>query len=191
MKKILMNKEALARTIKRLAHEIIEKNNGSKDLAIVGIQSRGVIIGKRIVKEIRSAARAEAGYAEAGYAELKKDVPFGIMDIALYRDDINTRANPLALKETDIPFDVTGKKIVLVDDVLYTGRSTRAALDGLMDMGRPQSIQLAVIIDREGHRELPIKADYVGMSYPTGLKDTVMVELMETVGREQVILTAK
>jgi len=176
-----MNKEALARTIKRLAHEIIEKNDGAKDIAIVGIQTRGVNIGKRIIKEMRSAARGE----------LKKDIPFGIMDIALYRDDINTRANPLALKETDIPFDITGKKIVLVDDVLYTGRSTRAALDGLMDMGRPQSIQLAVIVDREGHRELPIKADYVGVSYPTGLKDTVTVEFMETDGREQVVLTTK
>ena len=181
MKKILMNKEALARTIKRLAHEIIEKNKGTKDLAIVGIQTRGVNLGKRIVKEIRAASRAE----------LKKDLPFGIMDIALYRDDINTRANPLALKETDIPFDVTGKKIVLVDDVLYTGRSTRAALDGLMDMGRPQSIQLAVIVDREGHRELPIKADYVGMTYPTELNETVVVEFLETDGREQVVLKTK
>jgi pyrimidine operon attenuation protein/uracil phosphoribosyltransferase len=181
MKKVLMNKDALSRTIKRLAHEIIEKNNGTKDLVIVGLQTRGVNIGKRIVKEIRAASRGE----------LKKDLPFGIMDIALYRDDINTRANPLALKETEIPFDITGKKVVLIDDVLYTGRSTRAALDGLMDMGRPKNIQLAVIVDREGHRELPIKADYVGMSYPTELKDTVIVEFMETDGREQVILTTK
>jgi pyrimidine operon attenuation protein/uracil phosphoribosyltransferase len=181
MTKILMNKEALARTIKRLAHEIIEKNSGIKDVAIIGIQTRGVNIGRRIIKEIRAAARPR----------IKQDVPFGIMDIALYRDDINTRANPTALKETDIPFDITGKKIVLVDDVLYTGRSTRAALDGLMDMGRPQSIQLAVIIDREGHRELPIKADFVGMTYPTELKDNVVVECMETDGREQVVLTTK
>jgi pyrimidine operon attenuation protein/uracil phosphoribosyltransferase len=176
-KKIIMNREEISRTIKRLAHEIVEKNFGVKNLAIIGVQTRGVFIGKRIVREI----------IKAGLAEGKNDLPFGLLDITLYRDDVNTLETPPPVKETDIPFDMTDKNIVLVDDVLFTGRSIRAALDELMDFGRPKSIQLAVLVDR-GHRELPIEPNFVGKKFLTSRDETVSVELEESDGQDRVVL---
>jgi pyrimidine operon attenuation protein/uracil phosphoribosyltransferase len=176
-KKIIMSREEISRTVKRLAHEIVEKNFGAKDLAIIGIQTRGVFLAKRIIREA----------LKAGLAEGRSDIPFGTLDITLYRDDVDSLPTPPAIKETDIPFDLTDKKIVLVDDVLFTGRSIRAALDELMDFGRPKTIQLAVLVDR-GHRELPIEPNFVGKSFPTAWEERISVELDEIDGKDQVVL---
>lgn len=176
-KKTIMSKEEISRTVKRLAHEIVEKNFGVADLAIVGVQTRGVFLGKRIIKEIFN----------AGLAEGTKDIPFGILDITLYRDDVSTMENPPHVKETDIPFDLTGKKIVVIDDVIFTGRSIRAALDELMDFGRPQNIQLAVLVDR-GHRELPIEPNFTGKKFLTARDERIDVQLEEVDGKDAVVL---
>jgi pyrimidine operon attenuation protein / uracil phosphoribosyltransferase len=176
-KKPILSKEELGRTIKRLALEIVEKNFGTKDLALVGIQTRGVPLAKRILAEIQKTCKE-------GEAD---DIPFGTLGITLYRDDVGTLETPPALKETEINFDLTGRKIILIDDVIYTGRTIRAALDELMDFGRPQSIQLAVVIDR-GHRELPIEANFVGKKFQTSKEEKIEVELEEVDGQDRVVL---
>ncbi|MEA1940297.1 MAG: bifunctional pyr operon transcriptional regulator/uracil phosphoribosyltransferase PyrR [Candidatus Caldatribacteriota bacterium] len=159
-----MKETEIKRTLVRIAHEIVEKNKGVDNLALIGIRTRGVFLAKRLSREILKIE--------------KKEIPVGILDITLYRDDLSLVARqPLVLK-TEIPFDISQKKIVLVDDVLYTGRTIRAAMDGIIDLGRPQIIQLAVLIDR-GHREFPIRADYIGKNLPTSKKEIVKVRLKE------------
>ena len=162
----------VSRILRRMSHEIIERNKGAKELALVGIRTRGIHLAERIAKNIEG-------------IEGKK-VEVGSLDITMYRDDIGT--HPRAkVGPTEIPFDVTDKNIVIVDDVLYTGRSSRAALDAIMDYGRPRTIQLAVLIDR-GHRELPIRADYVGKNIPTSGNEMVKVSLVEVDGRDGVLI---
>ncbi|MGH7858437.1 MAG: bifunctional pyr operon transcriptional regulator/uracil phosphoribosyltransferase PyrR, partial [Candidatus Binatia bacterium] len=162
-----MDADSLRRAITRIAHEILERNKGTAGLALVGIRSRGVHIADRIAAAVRSIEGAE--------------VPRGIVDITLYRDDLNRGEQTPHVRATEIPFSMEGKNIVLVDDVLYTGRTIRAAMDALMDFGRPGSIQLAVLVDR-GHRELPIRADYVGKNLPTSRQQEVAVKLREPDG---------
>lgn len=169
--KIILNSEEIDRVISRIAYEIIEKNKGTKDLCLIGIQRGGVELARRIAEKIENFEKAR--------------VPLGTLDISLYRDDLSIRKEAPQVRKTDIPFDITDKKVVLVDDVLYTGRSIRAALDALMDVGRPAEIQLAVLIDR-GHRELPIYAQYVGRTVPTSRDETVEVRLKE--GEERVLI---
>ena len=169
----IMDKEAIERTIIRMAHEILEKNKGTKDLCLVGIRSRGVYIAKRLAGCIYKIDRVK--------------VPVGILDITLYRDDLTTTLSQPVVHKTEIDFDVTDKNLVLVDDVLYAGRTIRAGLDALIDLGRPKSIQLAVLVDR-GHRELPIRADYVGKNIPTAKDETVEVRLSEADGKDEVVI---
>jgi pyrimidine operon attenuation protein/uracil phosphoribosyltransferase len=173
MTKELMNKNDIDRALIRMAHEIIEKNKGTRKLCLVGIQRGGVHLAKRLASKIKLIE--------------KKDIPVGSLDIAFYRDDLNIRKEQPIVRRTEIPFEVTDLKIILVDDVLFTGRSIRAAMDALIDMGRPASIQLAVLVDR-GHRELPIKADYVGKNIPTALIETVAVNLVEEGAKDKVKL---
>jgi len=156
-----------------MAHEILEKNKGMENLCLVGIQRGGVFLAQRLAVKIK---RIE-----------KKDIPVGSLDIAFYRDDLNIRKEQPMVRRTEIAFEVTDLKIVLVDDVLFTGRSIRAAMDALMDIGRPSLIQLAVLIDR-GHRQLPIKADYVGKNIPTSTSETVVVQFEEEGLEDRVIL---
>ncbi|MCK4518594.1 MAG: bifunctional pyr operon transcriptional regulator/uracil phosphoribosyltransferase PyrR [Candidatus Omnitrophica bacterium] len=161
--KIIMDKEQIKRALFRISHEILEKNKGTKNLAIIGIRNKGAYLAARMagyIKEIDS-----------------KTVPVGILDITLYRDDLTTIAWQPIVRKTEIDFDITSKNIILVDDVLFTGRTIRCALDALIDFGRPKNIQLAILIDR-GHRELPIRADYVGKNVPTSLNQTVDVSLI-------------
>ena len=173
VKKRLLDGPRMARAIRRMAIEIVEKNRGIEDLLIVGIRSRGVPIGERIAKEI---------------TEMEgQPVAFGILDITLYRDDLTTIAPQPVVKPTKLPEPIDDKVVVLVDDVLYTGRTVRAALDALIDFGRPKLIQLIVLVDR-GHRELPIKADYVGKNLPTSSKQSVQVRLQEIDGEDEVLL---
>jgi len=170
---VLMDADRIARTLTRIAHEIIERNRALDELALVGIRSRGVPLARRL-----AAAVAEI----SGH-----DVPTGALDITLYRDDLMRHAigaQPL-VRSTDIPFSIDDKRILLVDDVLYTGRTIRAALDALIEFGRPKTIQLVVLVDR-GHRELPIKADYVGKNAPTSPAQSVQVRLVEIDGVDQV-----
>jgi pyrimidine operon attenuation protein/uracil phosphoribosyltransferase len=173
MTKELMNKNDIDRALTRIAHEIIEKNKGTEKLCLVGIQRGGVHIAKRLASKIKLIE--------------KKDIPVGSLDIAFYRDDLNIRKEQPIVRRTEVPFEVTDLKIILVDDVLFTGRSIRAALDALMDLGRPAIIQLVVLIDR-GHRELPIKSDYVGKNIPTSLSETVEVNLVEEGLEDRVML---
>ncbi len=161
----VMDKEYIRRTIMRMAHEIVEKNKGIDNLCLVGIRRRGVYIAERINKCIK--------YIEGN------TVPLGILDITLYRDDLTLIDIHPVVHETLIDFNITDKRVVLVDDVLFTGRTIRAALDALIDLGRPANIQLAVLIDR-GHRELPIRADFVGKNIPTSLNQDVRVILQES-----------
>ena len=169
----IMDADGIRRALIRIAHEITEKNRGVENVALVGIRTRGVPLAARIAEEIRKIENAE--------------VPVGSLDITLYRDDLTTMGYNPVIHGTEIDFDITGKHIVLVDDVLYTGRTIRAALDAIIDMGRPNSIQLAVLIDR-GHRELPIRADYVGKNVPTSRKEDVSVQLKETDSCDRVVL---
>ena len=162
----------LDRVIKRISHEIVEKNRGSESLVVVGLQKRGVPLGKRIADNI-------------GSFENRK-IDFGKLDISFYRDDFASKIKA-DIAKTEIDFDVTDKNVILVDDVLFTGRTIRVALDAIIDLGRPRSIQLVVLIDR-GHRELPIRADYVGKNLPTSRNERVMVRLKETDGEDSVIL---
>jgi len=170
-KAVVMAENEIRRTLVRIAHEIVEKNKGVSNLALIGIRTRGVFLAKRLAQEI--------------FEIEKKEISVGTLDITLYRDDLSLVARqPLVLK-TEIPFDVSQKKIVLVDDVLYTGRTIRAAMDAIVDLGRPRVIQLAVLIDR-GHRELPIRADYIGKNIPTSKKEIVKVKLKEVDGEDKV-----
>lgn len=176
-KKIIMNKQEMDKAVKSLAKDIVQKNSGVKDLAIVGIQTRGVPLGKRIIKEILNSEKSEG----------IKEIPFGFLDITLYRDDVDSMAEVPLVKETDIPFDIVGKVIIIVDDVIFTGRSVRAALDELIDFGRPKSIQLAVLVDR-GNRELPIEPNFAGIKVETSKDEIVGVELEEVDKSDQVVL---
>ncbi|HLA50516.1 MAG TPA: bifunctional pyr operon transcriptional regulator/uracil phosphoribosyltransferase PyrR, partial [Thermodesulfovibrionia bacterium] len=164
------------RVIRRIAHEIIEKNKGTENLCLVGIQIGGVILAQRLASQIESIEGGKIGV--------------GALDITLYRDDINIKKEQPVVKTTDIPFSITDKTVVLVDDVLFTGRSIRAAMDALIDFGRPAYIQLAVLIDR-GHRELPIRADYAGKNIPTALNERIDVYLDKENKEDKVILISK
>ena len=170
----VMDAETLARSLTRIAHEILERNKSLDGLSLIGIRNRGVPLANRL-----------AGVLE-GLGGRKPEV--GVLDINLYRDDLSLIADHPVLRKTEIPFQVDGAKIVLVDDVLFTGRTIRAALDGLMDLGRPDWIQLVVLVDR-GHREVPIRPDYVGKNIPTSRMEQVDVRLTETDGADEVVLT--
>ncbi|HUP49637.1 MAG TPA: bifunctional pyr operon transcriptional regulator/uracil phosphoribosyltransferase PyrR [Thermoanaerobaculia bacterium] len=176
VKKRLLDGARMNRAIRRMAIEIVERNRGVEDLMIVGIRSRGVPIGERIAREIE---QLEGG-----------PVAFGIIDITLYRDDLTTIAPQPVVKPTKLPEPIDEKVVVLVDDVLYTGRTVRAALDALIDFGRPRAVQLAVLIDR-GHRELPIHADVIGKTVPTDAHEVIKVKLSETDGEDEVLLLEK
>ncbi len=171
--RIILNASEIARAIARIAHEILERNAGSNNLVLVGIRTGGVYLAHRLKQKIDEIEGTEA--------------PLGHLDITLYRDDLFRKKESPRLKKTDIQFDVEDRTVVLVDDVLFTGRTIRAAMDGLIDLGRPKQIQLAVLIDR-GHRELPIRADYVGKNLPTGIDETVAVLLSEMGQEDRVIL---
>ncbi len=173
MAKELINKKDISRILSRIAHELIEKNKGTENLCLVGIHRGGVYLAKRIALKIKSIENV--------------DIPVGSLDISLYRDDIGLRKEHPIVRKTDIPFDIADKKVVLVDDVLFTGRSIRAAMDALMDIGRPAQIQLAVLVDR-GHRELPIRADYVGKNIPTSMTENIEVQLEEEGLSDSVVL---
>lgn len=172
-KNVIMDSEAIRRALVRIAHEIIEKNKGVEDVVIVGIRTRGVPLAQRIAAEINAIENCE--------------MAVGMLDITLYRDDLSTLGYNPVVHGTDINFDLSGKHVVLVDDVLYTGRTIRAALDAVIDMGRPKTIQLAVLVDR-GHKELPIRADYVGKNVPTSQKETIEVVLNEIDGTDEVYI---
>jgi pyrimidine operon attenuation protein/uracil phosphoribosyltransferase len=172
-KNVIMDSEAIRRALVRIAHEIIEKNKGVEDVVIVGIRTRGVPLAQRIAAEINAIENC--------------GMTVGMLDITLYRDDLSTLGYNPVVHGTDINFDLSGKHVVLVDDVLYTGRTIRAALDAVIDMGRPKTIQLAVLVDR-GHKELPIRADYVGKNVPTSQKETIEVVLNEIDGTDEVYI---
>ena len=175
-KAVLMDADAIRGALMRISHEIVEKNKGTEHLVLVGIRTRGVTIAARIAKEI---AHIE-----------QHDLPCGVLDITLYRDDLNELSYQPVVHPTEMPLDITGKTIVLVDDVLYTGRTIRAAMNALLDIGRPRMIQLAVLIDR-GHRELPIRADYVGKNVPTSAHEDVSVLLRDNDAEERVIIRVR
>jgi len=169
----LLDAEGFRRTISRLTHEVLEANHGAENLVVVGIRTRGDYLAHRLAKKI---------------AEIEGTrVPVGCLDITLYRDDLRGKLEQPQLKSTEILFDVSGKTLVLVDDVLFTGRTIRAALNAIMDIGRPASIQLLVLIDR-GHRELPIKADFVGKNVPTSSRESIRVHVKEVDGEDSVLL---
>ena len=161
----IMDKAAISRAIKRIAHQIIEQNKGLDDIYVVGIRSRGVPMAERLVKYLNEIENV--------------NISCGILDITLYRDDLTTISHQPVMKGSDIDIDIKDKKIVLVDDVLYTGRTVRAAIDAILDFGRPKEIQLCVLIDR-GHRELPIKSNFVGKNVPTALEEVIKVKFEET-----------
>jgi pyrimidine operon attenuation protein/uracil phosphoribosyltransferase len=171
----IMSQEDIQRALARIAHEILERNRGSQELVLVGIHTRGVPLARRLAQNILQFE---------GHP-----VPVAELDIGMYRDDLSQRAG-LKLHPTRFPEDIQGKTVVLVDDVLYTGRTVRAALDALKDYGRPKQVQLAILMDR-GHRELPIRADYVGKNIPTGQDEQVQVRLVETDGLDQVALVRR
>jgi pyrimidine operon attenuation protein/uracil phosphoribosyltransferase len=176
VKKRLLDGPRMTRAIRRMAIEILEKNRGTQDLIIVGIRSRGVPIAERMAKEIEEME---------GHP-----VSSGILDITLYRDDLTTIAPQPVVKPTKLPEPIDDKIVVLVDDVLYTGRTVRAALDALIDFGRPKAVMLAVLIDR-GHRELPIHADVIGKTVPTDAEEVIKVKLVETDGEDEVLIMEK
>jgi pyrimidine operon attenuation protein/uracil phosphoribosyltransferase len=169
----ILDAEAIHRGLVRIAHEILERNKGSGRLALVGIRTRGAILAQRLAKTLEAIDQ--------------RPVPVGALDITLYRDDLSRIAPNPVIHATEIPFDITDLRLILVDDVLFTGRTIRAALDALADLGRPQAIQLAVLIDR-GHRELPIRADHVGKNIPTSLKERVEVRLRGIDEKEEVVI---
>ncbi len=172
-KKKLNDAEEIRRALTRISHEIIEKNKGLDDVVVIGIRTRGVPLGNRIADNLREIEDEE--------------VDDGALDITLYRDDLTQIAPQPIVHKTEIPFNINDKKIILVDDVIYTGRTVRAALDALMDLGRPQNVQLAVLVDR-GHRELPIKPDFVGENIPTSRREVVDVMVEEVDGEDSIIL---
>jgi pyrimidine operon attenuation protein / uracil phosphoribosyltransferase len=169
----VMAADDIRRALTRIAHEVIERDKGADDVVLVGIADRGDDLARRLAAEVSRIEGAE--------------VPVGVLDITFYRDDIGLRAEAPEVHETRIDFDVSGKVVVLVDDVLYTGRTVRSAMDALMDLGRPRKIQLAVLVDR-GHRELPIRADFVGKNVPTSGTDDVRVQVQEVDGADAVIV---
>ncbi len=172
-KVIVLDEKAIQRALTRIAHEIIERNKGIEDCVLVGIKTRGIFLAKRLAKRIKQIEGEQ--------------IVVGELDITLYRDDLTTKTNreDPEVKGSNIPVNITSKKVILVDDVLYTGRTVRAALDALIDIGRPSQIQLAVLVDR-GHRELPIRADFIGKNIPSSSKERIVVELIETDEHEQV-----
>jgi pyrimidine operon attenuation protein/uracil phosphoribosyltransferase len=172
----VMDAQAVQRALVRIAHEIVERGHGTANLALVGIRSRGVHIAQRLQRILHE--------IEGG-----DPVPFGVVDITLYRDDLDRRMQNPVVQGTSIDFPIDGRRILLVDDVLFTGRTIRAAMDAIVDFGRPQAIQLAVLVDR-GHRELPIRADYVGKNIPTALQEEVAVRLAEADGIDEVVIQA-
>jgi pyrimidine operon attenuation protein/uracil phosphoribosyltransferase len=171
--RLVMEAGDMARALSRIAHEILERNKGVKDLGLVGIRTGGVHLAHRLVRRIQDIE---------GVA-----VPIGELDITLYRDDLSLRKEQPVLRKTSVPFDISGKIIVLVDDVLFTGRTIRAAMDGLIDLGRPAEIQLAVMVDR-GHRQLPIKATYIGKNIPTSRDENIQVMLEEAGEDDRVVI---
>lgn len=177
-KAVVLDAQAIGRALTRIAHQIIEKNKGIENCVLVGIRTRGIFIAERLAAKIKEIEG--------------KPIPVGELDITLYRDDLTKKTNdqePL-VKGSDIPVELRDKKVILVDDVLYTGRTVRAGLDAIMDLGRPSSIQLAVLVDR-GHRELPIRADYVGKNIPTSSSEKVVVELQDVDKVDQVSIFEK
>ncbi len=173
MKASILSADEMRRALTRIAHEILERNKGAEHLALIGIHTRGIPIAARLAAKLQELEGV--------------DVPLGRLDITLYRDDLSEIAKQPIIRETEVPFDLAKRRVVLVDDVLYTGRTVRAALDALIDLGRPEGIQLAVLVDR-GHRELPIRADYVGKNLPTAKSELVKVKLSETDGIDGVEL---
>lgn len=173
--KIVMDADAMRRALTRIGHEIVERNHGADQLLLVGLQRRGVPLARRIANAIMQFEGS--------------NVPVGALDISLYRDDLTSRPK-VTIQPTSLPESVDGLAIVLVDDVLFTGRSIRAALDALVDLGRPKQVELAVMVDR-GHRELPIRPDYVGKNIPTSLSDDVLVQVIEVDSNERVIVLAR
>jgi pyrimidine operon attenuation protein / uracil phosphoribosyltransferase len=171
VKSTIMDKAQMERTIRRMAHEIIEQNKGLEKIRLVGIRSRGVPLAERLAKHLNEIEKTE--------------IPVGIIDITLYRDDLSTISHQPVIKGSSIDFEMEDAVIILVDDVLYTGRTVRAAIDALLDFGRPKQIQLAVLVDR-GHRELPIKADYAGKNVPTSAEEIIKVAFEETDGEDSV-----
>ena len=176
MPKTIMTADDIRRTLARIAHEIIERNKSTEHLILVGLHTRGVPLAKRLAIDIEDFEQSK--------------LPIGSLDISLYRDDLSSTEQKSVIQRTDIPDNTEGKSIVLVDDVLYTGRSIRAAMDALIDRGRPQSIQLAVLIDR-GHREMPIRADYIGKNIPTSKHEDIQVRLVETDGIDEVVIISE
>lgn len=177
-KAVVLDEQAIRRALTRIAHEIIEKNKGIEGCILIGIRTRGIYLARRLADRIQKIEGAS--------------IPVGELDITLYRDDLTTKTSdqePL-VKGSDIPIDITNQKVILVDDVLYTGRTVRAALDALVDIGRPSSVQLAVLVDR-GHRELPIRADYVGKNIPTSSSEKIVVDLAEVDDNERVSIYDK
>ncbi len=170
----IMDADAVSRALKRISHEIVERNPDFENLCIIGIRRRGVPLAERICDNICSIEGAK--------------LPMGVLDITLYRDDLSQISVDPVLNETALPFSVEGKKVVLVDDVLYTGRTVRAAIDALFSLGRPSSIQLAILVDR-GHRELPVRGDYVGKNIPTSREERVSVKLEEIDGESGVYIS--
>lgn len=169
----IMDERAVERALMRISHEIVEHNRETQDLALIGIQRRGVPLARKIARNIEAIEGAE--------------IPVGVLDITLYRDDLSELSEHPIINATEIPFVVNKKKIVLVDDVIFTGRTVRAAMDAISDLGRPQNIQLAVLVDR-GHRELPIRPDYVGKNVPTSLSEIVAVSVEEFDGENKVVI---
>ena len=172
----ILDAEIISRSLMRIAHQILEHNHGSQDLVIVGILRRGACLARRLAECIRKIDN--------------KEIPAGILDITLYRDDLTLLTASPVVRKTEISFDIQDKNIILVDDVLYTGRTVRCALSELIDFGRPKTIQLAVLVDR-GHRELPIRADYVGKNIPTSQNEIIEVRLSEIDGKDEVVLVEK
>lgn len=170
--KVLLDKKAIERTINRITHEILEKNEGSSGLALIGIRTRGVYLANRLQSKIKGIEGIT--------------LPLGVLDITMYRDDLSKMKSP-ELKKTEIPFDVNNMIVILVDDVMHTGRTIRAAIDAIMDLGRPKKIQLAVLIDR-GDRELPIHPDYAGLVYSVHHREEVLVRLNEIDGKDEVVI---
>lgn len=171
--KILMDELAINRAIGRIAHEIVEKNRGAGNIVLVGIMNRGVPLAKRIARIIDKTE--------------KETIPIGSLDVSLYRDDLSTKGDYITVRKSDMPFSVDDKIVILVDDVIFAGRTARAALDGLKDYGRAAKVQLVALVDR-GHRELPIHPDYIGKEIPTNIKEKVRVEVLEIDGIDKVII---
>jgi pyrimidine operon attenuation protein/uracil phosphoribosyltransferase len=173
IKSKIADKEGLDRILTRISHEILEKNKGSKNLVLIGMRTRGEFLAKRIQQKIKTIDNGE--------------IPLGILDVTLYRDDFRTRIKQPEVSVSDITFDLSDKNVILADDVLYTGRTVRSALNAIMDLGRPSSIQLFILVDR-GHRELPIRADYVGKNIPTSQNEEIKVRLAEVDDEDAIYL---